>query len=474
MSQDSTARRPLALIGLAALAGIVLRLHFLLVPLTTDEGGYAAIARLWGQGHRLYGDVAWVDRPQGLVLLYRLAGLRDGTAGVRTLAIVAAAITLGAVATAAWALAGPRAAVAAAWLYALASPAPHHEGFTANGELLAGAFSATGVALALLWRRAPSERLLLAAAIAAGAAPMVKQSAFDGAAVVVAIVILSERRVGRALALAAAGIAVPTLLAVLHGAATGLSDWWYAIVSYHTTTESLLAGDHSSQLHLLGRSLRPLGRDAAALLVAALAGLVVARASIVGRIAPVWICAVLAGVAGGGLFHPHYWIALLPPLAVLAGIAIARLGHRAPWAVLAVVAGAILPARNVYSTTVPDQISARSSADTRILTARAVGDALQAASPAGGRVLALWANASVYWYADRVPASRYLWHRNLELIAGAVPAIVAEVTGSRPPAAIAVYQSPGSLDPSGAVERALATRYVRVAAIDGIPVYRLR
>src|SRR5262245_30140012 len=67
------AERRTALVAVAALAalGAVLRLHFLDVPLNTDEAGFAQVARLWSEGHRLYGDTAWVDRPQGLLVLYR-------------------------------------------------------------------------------------------------------------------------------------------------------------------------------------------------------------------------------------------------------------------------------------------------------------------------------------------------------------------------------------------------------------------
>lgn len=53
-----TRRTTLAAIAAATVAGVLLRLHFLHVPLNTDEGGFAAIARLWRQGYEIYGDVA--------------------------------------------------------------------------------------------------------------------------------------------------------------------------------------------------------------------------------------------------------------------------------------------------------------------------------------------------------------------------------------------------------------------------------
>ncbi len=146
-----TRRTTLAAIAAATAVGLLLRLHFLSVPLNTDEGGFAAIARMWRQGYLLYGDVAWVDRPQGLLVLFRLAGLDGGDEAFRVLAMLAALLTLVAVAAAAWAVAGRAAAVAAAGLYAVLSPAPHLEGFTANGELLSGSLAAAAVACALWW-----------------------------------------------------------------------------------------------------------------------------------------------------------------------------------------------------------------------------------------------------------------------------------------------------------------------------------
>ena len=47
-----------------------MRFPFWATPLTTDEGGYAEVARRWERGETLYG-AAWVDRPQGLILVFR-------------------------------------------------------------------------------------------------------------------------------------------------------------------------------------------------------------------------------------------------------------------------------------------------------------------------------------------------------------------------------------------------------------------
>ena len=59
-------------LGASALAAFVLHLPFLTTPLSVDEGGYGYVAHWWASAADLYGDV-WVDRPQGLLLLYRSA-----------------------------------------------------------------------------------------------------------------------------------------------------------------------------------------------------------------------------------------------------------------------------------------------------------------------------------------------------------------------------------------------------------------
>ena len=56
---------------LASRARCSLRLPFLGLPLTADEGGYAEIARLWSTATGSTAEL-FVDRPQGLLLVYRV------------------------------------------------------------------------------------------------------------------------------------------------------------------------------------------------------------------------------------------------------------------------------------------------------------------------------------------------------------------------------------------------------------------
>ena len=82
-------RFPFPFVAASIVVSIALRLRFVTTPLSSDEGGYLAVARAWASGKSLYTD-AWVDRPQGLLVLFR--GWDSLTGGspeaIRVMAIV--------------------------------------------------------------------------------------------------------------------------------------------------------------------------------------------------------------------------------------------------------------------------------------------------------------------------------------------------------------------------------------------------
>src|SRR3954447_20622741 len=163
-----SARRPILA---AALLAVLLRVPFLFTGLSTDEGGYAYVAQQWSRGARLY-DTAWLDRPQGLLLTYRALLAIDASGWTIRLGMVLAGavitVALGAIGVL---LAGRTTGIAAAWIYAVVGVAPHLEGITFNGELLAAVPSTVSIALALWWwRRDRSLWWLAAAGVAAGLA----------------------------------------------------------------------------------------------------------------------------------------------------------------------------------------------------------------------------------------------------------------------------------------------------------------
>jgi hypothetical protein len=89
------------------------------------------------------------------------------------------------------------------------------------------------------------------------------------------------------------------------------------------------------------------------------------------------------------------------------------------------------------------------------------------------KVLAVWADADLYYLADRRPAVRYLWSRNVASIPGALEA-VRHALATRRAQLVLVVQPPAKLDPSGRTAALLRHEYRRVGRVGGATVYRAR
>ena len=129
--RDVWARRAPVALALALGGALLLRVPFLELPLTADEGGYAEIARLWQDGQSLYGEL-FVDRPQGLLLVYRvLLDLgADSTLALRAAAAGVGVATVLAVAALVTRVGGRINGIAAALLLGTAGASPFVESFT--------------------------------------------------------------------------------------------------------------------------------------------------------------------------------------------------------------------------------------------------------------------------------------------------------------------------------------------------------
>jgi 4-amino-4-deoxy-L-arabinose transferase-like glycosyltransferase len=472
-------------LGAAALASFVLHIPFLTTPLAVDEGGYGYVARWWASGADLYGDV-WVDRPQGLLLLYRGAlALPGGNAfDIRLMATLwscAIAVVLGLLVTR---LAGRRAGIAAALLSGLLSTAPVIEGFTANGELMATLPALAALALTARWQVRGGLQAIFVAGLFAGAAVLVKQSGYDGGLAVGLWLGLAAwrgwrpaREALRALGAFSAGVALIVGLAALHGALTGFHDWWFAVADYRLSVESVATGSLSERWSLLTDSLRTAGPVVGALAIVALPGVWLALRRPETVLLALWLGLSLSGFALGGLFHGHYYVGPLTPLCALAALALAALPLRPALAVgLAVLILPVYKAWPAYTADGTRERSLASSSDSRIVTDGAVGRYLNARTSPDDRIYALYADAGLYLAAGRRSPYPYLWYLGIQHIPGALQRLRDTLAGPGAPRYIAVYQQPRTLDTSGradSIGRTLTRRYTRVAVVDGVPIWRL-
>jgi 4-amino-4-deoxy-L-arabinose transferase-like glycosyltransferase len=431
--RQPVARRYAPVAALALLAALV-RLPFL-GSIGPDEGGYAYVAWRWSHGGVLYRSV-WIDRPQGLILVYRLLVSVSHSAWAIRLGAVVAGATITLLLVAIGRLLASPAGFLAGGLYAIAGIGPHIEGYTFNGELAAAVPATGAVAAALVaWRRS-SRRWLVAAGALGGSAMLMKQSGFDGLAVVLAVAMIGRERL-KSVTVVLAGAALPLGASVIAGWVTGWRFYWSAVVGDH-----LGAVTSASRLKHLAASLPSAERDVLPLVALALVGLWVSRKQPLQlRLGLVWLVAAMVGVNVGGLYWPHYYVQLLPPLCLLAALGLARLrDRRLAWTAVAV---AVLPALGFVAGVVnaPDQRQ-----DSLVKYAlgyendQRIARYVQAHSSSREDVYALESRADFYFLASRVAAFPYLWGQPIQAIPGALASLERTLASPSRPKLVVLFQ----------------------------------
>ena len=454
---------PAAVVAASVLGAVVLRVPFMRTGLGPDEGGYAYVADQWARGARLYGPSAWVDRPQGLLLVYRgLLSIAHGPWAVRLGAVVfGAAITLllGAIG---WMIKDAWTGAAAAAIYAVVGVAPHLQGFTFNGELAAALPVAGSIAAALAWRKARGTAWLVGAGLCGGAALLMKQSGFDGLLVAAGVVYSVRPRRWRTCAKFAAAAAVPPALSALHGLSVGWSNYWFAVAWYKLDAHSGADASLSGRLGRLATSWLGARRDLELLVLVALAGVGCALLRRPRLWLPVgWLLAAFAGFNAASLYWPHYYVQLLAPLALLAGIAATSVPARPSVRVLvvAVAVWQVLP----YLIRLDEMSSSQRQALVpyfhQYLSDERVARAVRASTGPHDSIYALDSEADLYLLADRRAAFPYLWAHPLEEIPGAMGRLRTLLDGSDHPRLVILYRPPELVDPSGRLGRILRDDY---------------
>jgi hypothetical protein len=392
-------------------------------------------------------------------------------------------------------------AVTAGLLAATVGASPFIESFTLSGELLASLPAVLSLLCFCLYlegreRAGPSSSLLLGstrpqgrrwsvvqpfsasnrlllslvgAGVLTGTAVLIKQSAFDAGLAAVVYLLWRERRRGLApAAVLVAGALVPVAIAA--ASAARLSAWLYAVVGYRFDGDSLLTGSLSGRAHEFWLSLPPAGKALG--LLALLAAVGWRRSPLLARI---WLGAAVLGAIAGGNFHPHYYIQLVPPLSLLAAVGVRTLWLSAPRPAIAAAGAAaaatLALALPVAWATPNEQAKTIWPADPHLVHDAALARYVRAHTLPSERVLAVWADADLYYLADRRPAVRYLWSRNIASIPGALEA-VRHALVTRRAELVVVVQPPAKLDPSGRTAALLRREYRRVARAGGASIYR--
>jgi hypothetical protein len=441
----------LALAGTAVLAAAT-RVPYVGVGVGPDEGGYAYVARQWARGLTLYRDV-WIDRPQGLLSIYRAIYELSGHLWAFRLGAlllgVGVTLVVGAIG---WMLRGPWTGVAAALIYAVVGVGPHIEGFTLNGELAAALPSAGAVACAIAWWKSGRRRWLIAAGVLGGTAILMKQGGFDGLVAAGALAFaasgpLIER--ARAMGLVAAGAAVPIGAALIHALTVGFGKYWTDVVAFragHELHDSTLVGRFGGFKGTFPKA----ETDLWALAVVALIGLVVVVRRRTERVVVLtWFLAAFVAFNLGGLYWSHYYVQLLPPLVVLAAIGATAFRWRIVAIGLTCLAlapvGQILI--HVVSTTGEAHDATITFSGSFEVDERIAAWVKQNTTPAD-TIYALDSRATLYYLANRVTRYPYIWHHSPLLTPSGMKLLRKMLAGPDRPRIVVLYRNPSELDKS--------------------------
>lgn len=303
-----------------------------------DESAFALAARELLHGHLPY-TTFFDNKPVGSTVLFALifAALGQSVLAMRLLGSVAVAVTAGILHRLMRGVGAGRAASVLAALFYIAF-STRLDGSATMTEILLGPFSAAGV---LALQRAPQlstpgRRLgaMAAAGLLFGAAVWIKYVPAAPAGCVGLVCLIAYLRRGGvrmreivlAGALYAAGLALPTLATVAAYAGAGrLAEFWYANFGYATHYVGRTP-DHS-----IGGELVDVLFNLWPLMALVAGGAVAAVAARGRRVASGPLLLILAWLAGEAVavsaplqFYRHYFLMALPPLCLLAALALRR------------------------------------------------------------------------------------------------------------------------------------------------------
>lgn len=478
------------LAAVAAVAGVVMHApSFMHRLLDGDEAVYGSIAALMNTGARLYADGGVDNKPPGIFWLYaatfEVFGRYQMTA-VHAVELVAVAATCAVLVAIGSQLACRRAGLVAALLYAVLTATGNPRLLAANTEVFM-ALPLTAAFLLLLRREWLWSAVLM---VAAGA---FKQVAAVEVLLLPAALVLLEPRATRARAalLFVAGIAIALAAGAALLAATG------SVPGFWRWTVQTLAGYASENWNVANiwsraqTSLVPFVVSGAVAWLCALAFVVRWRSlTPAERLAVLWFALSFAGAVAAGHWSWHYFIQVMPPLALLAGLFIERALQvdARRWVAIALVIGVAVPALYWFNFNVhADPLTYDWTPP--IAQHGLVAQYVEAHTSPGDRIFVWGVWPAMYVESDRLMASRFpgflrgfargskLPPNNWDTAPDVWPALQSDLERNPPKLIVDTSTADWSdfamypMSDYPALAEIVATHYHQVAVVAGVAVY---
>ena len=415
------------LFAFAVGSALFIRIRLLDLPLERDEGEYAYSGQLMLQGVAPY-KLAYNMKFPGTYAAYAvlMAVFGQTTSGIHLGLLVVNAATVALVFAIAKQLLGTRAAIAAAASYALLSVSPAVLGFAGHATHFV-VLPVLAALLLLLRANAPGQAAIFAAGVLLGLGVLMKQPGLlfvpFGAAV------LAWRDWGRGaswramlirLLFLGAGVTLPIAATCLLLWQAGVFEkFWFWTVVYAREYGSVLSISQGAQVFL--RSIKAVLAPGWPLWALGAIGFVACLTSRRLRpTAPVLIGFLVFGALAtmpGLYFRQHYFILVLPAVCLLAGAAVAWMGHLRSqvFSILACVvfAGALAAAfaaeRAFYFKLDPVAASRSIYGTNPFPEAERVAAFLRERTTPEDKILVMGSEPQIFFHAQRNSATGYIY-----------------------------------------------------------------
>lgn len=442
---------------------ILLRLPFIFWPLISDEGGYAYTAAWWFQGKTLYSGSLWFDRPQGIFLVYKIGMLLLGTSpqSIRFWGSLWAAGTGIFVYFIGYKLENRQIGLLSGIVYSIFSTLPQIEGFTSNAEVFS--LLPSTISALLVLDKKPGW-----AGLFASISFILKPSGISASIFIIFCLFYFRYPLKSWLYFVLSSIPLP-FACFLHGLLTvGLNQYIYAVAGFrielisNAPLQRFINGWKSTQLCWIPLS---------SLTVYGLWNQMNRR-----YLLPIiWIVTSLLGMSLSGHWNAHYFIQIVPPLALTSAIGIVKaLKSKVVLLKILTLIIALPSIASIILLSIIDPNIGSKIIFNRIdyIIGEDVSAYIQRNTSINDEIYVSLASANISYLSERFSSSPNIFWSFLVFREGEFRRLITSINQGKPKYILLLEYPPSDIDKNGEFLDALNSNYYIETYFESVPLYR--